>query len=71
MGIFNYSNLSDQAKEAKESEANKGKPLDEGTFPCVLRSGELGLSQKKNDMFILDWRANAPGSKRMHQAYAS
>jgi len=67
MGIFNYSNLKEQAKEAKESEANKGKPLDEGTFSAVLRNGELTMSQAKNDMFLLEWRVNAPGDKRMHR----
>jgi len=67
MGIFNYSNLGERVQEAKDSAANKGKPLEEGTFKAVLRNGELTLSRKKNDMFLMEWRVNAPDSKRMHR----
>lgn len=53
MGAFDYSNLANRAKAAKESKEAGQNPIEEGDWNCVFQSGELTKSRKGSDMVLI------------------
>jgi len=63
---MDYSKLGNRAANAKENMDKEFEPMENGTYKCILRSGEFTKSQKGNDMFVLKMKVvDKDASERM------